>query len=847
MALAPGTRIASYEILAPLGAGGMGEVYRARGGTLSREVAIKVLPERTAFDPEMRARFEREAQTVARLSHPNILAIHDFGTDQGVLYAVTELLEGETLRAHLDRSPFPWRRTLEIGAAVAEGLAAAHAKGVVHRDIKPANLFLTTDGHIKILDFGLAQLAPAANSEEATALRGLTQSGITLGTVGYMSPEQVRSSRVDARTDIFSLGAVLYETISGRRAFARPTAAETMAAILNEDPPDLLDTGRAVPTEVGQLLAHCLAKDPEQRFQTARDLAFALSAVAASPGASRMGDAARKNRRGLSYMAIASVVAILAAMVFAWTRSIDRPSPKPAANPRRVLVVPFQNQTEEPSFDSLSAMAADRVGQGLAQTEVVEVVLPGSDPAAGEGAGTIVSGAYSLQGETLQFRSNVTSVDGKLLFAIDPVSGPRGNPTDVVESLRQRLMSQLAIHFDPRMQCLRFTRLPSFPAYREYIAGLDLLFKDNSRAMRHFERSAELDPEFVLPRLAVADVYNAQGQPKEALAVVDELTGIRGEFTPYERYLVDYYTADLKGNPGESLRMIRLARKIAPKDYLASYWLGTNALALNRPLETVDTLADFDVAVYSEWLFASGLFSRLAEAHHLLGNYERELAEGRRGREHYPELLVLRLPEVRALAGLGRLQEINQVIDDSLVMMSQDLAPGDVLREAALELAAHGHPEAAQEVLGRAVGWHQARRQSEPESERVLAGLGDALYLAGRWEEAEGIFHQLVSGHVDAVDYKGYLACIAARRGDGVRARKIDAELEKTTDPYLYGRHTYWRASIAAILGERERAVALLQRAYSQGYRYDVHLHRDPALQSLQEYAPFKDLLRPKG
>lgn len=233
MALTPGTRIGSYEILEPLGSGGMGEVYRARDGALSRDVAIKVLPERSAFDPEMRARFEREAQAAARLSHPNILAIHDFGTDQGVLYAVTELLHGETLRGHLDRAPFAWRRALHITAAVAEGLAAAHAKGVIHRDLKPANLFLTSEGHVKILDFGLAQLAPIATSEEATAQRGLTQSGVTMGTAAYMSPEQVRSSRVDARTDIFSLGSVLYEMVSGQPAFARPTPAETMAAILN--------------------------------------------------------------------------------------------------------------------------------------------------------------------------------------------------------------------------------------------------------------------------------------------------------------------------------------------------------------------------------------------------------------------------------------------------------------------------------------------------------------------------------------------------------------------------------------------------------------------------------------
>ena len=320
--------------------------------------------------------------------------------------------------------------------------------------------------------------------------------------------------------------------ISGRRAFAHPTAAETMAAILNEDPPDLLDAGKSVPAEVSQLLAHCLAKDPEQRFQSARDLAYALKAVAAGSGAPIMGDAARKNRRPLAYAAIASVLALLAVVAFVWTRSVDRASLKPAANPRRVLVVPFKNQTGEQSLDSLSTMAADWVGQGLAQTEVVDVVPPGSGLASGDaaGAGTIVSGAYYLQGETLQFRSNVTdATDGKLLFAIDPVSGPRGNPTEVIDSLRQRLMSQIAIHFDPRMQCLQFTRLPSFPAYREYIAGLDLFGRDDIQAMRRYQRSSELDPEFVLPRLGLADIYGLQRRPKEAAAVVEALTRARGD------------------------------------------------------------------------------------------------------------------------------------------------------------------------------------------------------------------------------------------------------------------------------------------------------------------------------
>src|SRR5213594_3915663 len=223
MTLAAGLRLGPYEILAPLGAGGMGEVYQARDTRLDREVAIKVLPEHLAKDPQALARFEREAKAVAALSHPNILALYDVGAHQGVSYAVTELLEGETLRARLARSEITWRKVVEIGTAVAEGLAAAHSKGIIHRDLKPENIFLTSDGRVKILDFGLARWKPTASPQDESSLPTETEPGIVMGTVGYMSPEQVRGERADAPSDIFSFGCVLYEMLSGQRAFRRQT------------------------------------------------------------------------------------------------------------------------------------------------------------------------------------------------------------------------------------------------------------------------------------------------------------------------------------------------------------------------------------------------------------------------------------------------------------------------------------------------------------------------------------------------------------------------------------------------------------------------------------------------
>ncbi|MGH9390173.1 MAG: serine/threonine-protein kinase [Vicinamibacteria bacterium] len=226
MTLVAGAQLGPYEILAPLGVGGMGEVYRARDSRLDREVAIKVLPERLADDPEALARFEREAKAVAALSHPNILAIHDFGSEQGVAYAVTELLEGETLRSRLSRGALLWRKAAEVSVALADGLSAAHRKGITHRDLKPENIFLTSDGRVKILDFGLARWKPTVSA--AGKSDAVTEAGAVLGTVGYMSPEQVRGERTTAPGDIFALGCVLYEMLSGKRAFARPTPAETI-------------------------------------------------------------------------------------------------------------------------------------------------------------------------------------------------------------------------------------------------------------------------------------------------------------------------------------------------------------------------------------------------------------------------------------------------------------------------------------------------------------------------------------------------------------------------------------------------------------------------------------------
>jgi serine/threonine protein kinase len=284
MPLLPDTKLDGYEVLGLLGAGGMGEVYRARDPVLKREVAIKVLPPFVSQDPDRLRRFEQEAQAAAALNHPNILAVHRFGVVEGAPYLVSELLVGGTLRQQLEGGPLPVRKAIDYGVQIANGLAAAHDKGIVHRDLKPENLFVTKDGRIKILDFGLAKLmqskTPLDGNEPTQAHE--TDSGTLMGTVGYMSPEQVRGKPVDHRVDIFAFGAILYEMLAGKRAFQRSTSADTISAILNEDPAGISQIVTATPPGLQRVVYRCLEKNPEQRFQSASDLAFALDALSES-------------------------------------------------------------------------------------------------------------------------------------------------------------------------------------------------------------------------------------------------------------------------------------------------------------------------------------------------------------------------------------------------------------------------------------------------------------------------------------------------------------------------------------------------------------------------------------
>ncbi|HXM79692.1 MAG TPA: protein kinase, partial [Thermoanaerobaculia bacterium] len=329
MTLNAGSRVGPYEILAPIGAGGMGEVYRARDPRLGREVAIKVLPVSFSADADRLRRFEQEARAAGILNHPNITAVLDIGEHAGSPYVVQELLEGETLRQALAGGKLSPRRAIDYAIQIARGLAAAHEKGIVHRDLKPENVFVTKEGRVKILDFGLAKLTHTEEGGQATSVPTATagtEPGVVLGTLGYMSPEQVRGKSADACSDLFSFGAILYEMLAGQRAFRGDSAADTMSAILREDPPDLSLTNQALPPGLERIVHHCLEKNAEQRFQSARDLAFDLEALS-GVSAPRIEPSSLKIRgRFPSRAALAALVLALAVGLFAG-RLVWKPGP----------------------------------------------------------------------------------------------------------------------------------------------------------------------------------------------------------------------------------------------------------------------------------------------------------------------------------------------------------------------------------------------------------------------------------------------------------------------------------------------------------------------------------------
>jgi len=447
LSLTPNQTLDHYVLTEIIGEGGMGTVWKARDTTLDRDVAIKVLPPEFTSNPERLARFEREAKAVAALSHPNIVAIHGFGTHEGTAYAVIELLEGRALDQHLEDGPLPPRKALEIARQVATGLDAAHAKGIVHRDLKPANVFLSSDGRARILDFGLAAVAGVDAHGGATELAtrtSLTSPGAVMGTVNYMSPEQVQGAPADSRSDIFSLGTMLHEMLTGSKPFDRPTAAETMTAVLREDAPEIMLGGKSAPAAIGALISRCLEKSPDERFQSARDLAFALgNASMASgsslPAAEQLGPTKHKNPWRLVGMLAAAAILFAAG----W---LTHQAPPPV-EPPRITQLTFSGADHQPNVSPdgrLIAFTSSRTGPSRIWLRQVS----------GGGEQPLTEGSdwrprFSPDGTTVTFIRGGAG-GGYAAYRV-PVVG--GQPRKLIEDVT-------AVEWSPDGRQLAFVRIP---------------------------------------------------------------------------------------------------------------------------------------------------------------------------------------------------------------------------------------------------------------------------------------------------------------------------------------------------------------------------------------------------
>ncbi|MCU0304049.1 MAG: protein kinase [Thermoanaerobaculales bacterium] len=523
-----GRMLGRYEILAFVGRGGMGEVYRARDTELGRDVAVKVLPPETAADSSRLERFKLEARAVAQLSHPNILDIHDFGTEDGVTYSVTELLEGSDLRDRLAGHPLPLSKVLSISRSIAEGLAAAHGKGIVHRDVKPANIFLTPTGQVKILDFGIASLRGeliADIVDSGSPTKTLTKAGRIVGTTAYMSPEQVAGGQVDARSDIFSLGSVMYEMVTGLRAFDGATPNETMAAIVSKDPTPIGELRSDVPPGLELLIKRCLEKQSGERFESARDVAFALEALSDERTPSRPLPVAGIARRSRSLRAAAAGAVVVVAVIAVWKLVESRlPLTPELPAQKHLAVLDFEADGVDPELvalaDGLTEALSSRLRILERQTRGGVWVVPRRHRTVA-GRWTVES-VSRLHGVTLAVAGELTSSGDRLrleLRLVEPGtarslrSAVIEDQIDNVATFQTALVVEVAamLGITPSADTLDELERSStrvVPALVSYLSGLGRLVRavDSESlevALRDLELSVAEDPTFVAASAAL--------------------------------------------------------------------------------------------------------------------------------------------------------------------------------------------------------------------------------------------------------------------------------------------------------------------------------------------------------
>jgi serine/threonine-protein kinase len=769
--LAPGTRLGPYQILEPLGAGGMGEVYRARDTRLHRDVALKVLSERLAGRPDALERFEREARTVGSLSHPNILALYDFGSHDNTVYAVTELLEGESLDRRIGRGGMHWRQAVEVAAAIADGLSSAHSKGVVHRDLKPANVFITLDGVVKILDFGLATAAVSAEDDQTagpTALT-LTKPGTILGTVGYMSPEQVRGEPVDHRTDLFALGCIVAEMLTGKRAFAGNTPNETLAAILRDEPEGLDDPAGQLAPNAAAVVRRCLEKDRDRRFQSARDLAFALRALLSGSQPSVVPDPRPKVSYRRWLVVGLAIVAVLAVLAAGGPPILDAIQTRltPSKPVRSIAVLPLVNRSGDAAQDYFVDGITDQLIAGLARIDGLRVTSrtsamtykaapkPVREMAQKLGVDMVLEGSVARNASRVILTTNLVDASTEKVLWSNTYDRDVRDLLQVQGEIADQIVRNVSIELSPEDRAQLQGAQMDPAAFDAYVRGRYYWNKrgpdDLARAVDEFRRAIDVDPTYAAAYAGLADAYAQIGYQASA------------------RPLDVYPKAK-----AAAIQAVRLAPNLAEP---------------HASLGFVHMYFDLDFAASErEFQQAIALNDNAVTAHH-----------------GYSVLL----------AALLRPDEARREIDRARVL--DPLSPL-VATDAGFETYYDRRYDEAHKVLNEAISLN-------PEEWLAHFWLARTLQAEKRYDEAIAEYRQPSGsfGNTQSISGVGHLYGVTGRRDE---AQKLLAQMDElSTKRYV---SPYVWTLIYLGLGDRENTLTWLQRTYDERVNGLVWLLKDP-------------------
>jgi TolB-like protein/Tfp pilus assembly protein PilF len=796
VSLLPGVRLGPYEVLAPLGAGGMGEVYRARDTRLNRDVAIKVLPASFSADPDRLRRFEQEARAASALNHPNILTIHDFGSEGAAPYVVSELLEGETLREKLAGGRLPVRKALDYAAQITRGLAAAHEKGIVHRDLKPENLLVTKDGRVKILDFGLAKLTHPERgagplTEVPTQTRG-TEPGVVMGTVGYMSPEQVRGQLADSRSDIFSFGAVLYEMLTGGRAFRGDTAVETMNAILKEDPPEPSRTIADLPPSLDRIVRHCLEKSPEERFQSARDVAFALDESSGMTAVAALSAKQPVSRRAFLGFAGAAGVIVIAVLVTS-IRGIIRDRLGHGASPSRIqslAVLPLANLSRDPEQEYFADGMTEELIADLGKIRALRVIsrtsamrYKGTKKSMPEIARELNVDAL-VEGSILRSGDRVRITAQLIRAATDEHLWSENYERDLRDVLAlqsevaRSIAREIKIAVTPQEQARFAEARPVDPdAHQLFLKGRYYVAKNTQegaqKALEYFQRSLDKDPAYAAAYAGLSNAYVFLGY-----------TGID----------------------------VRPPRETMPRAEAAA----------SRALELDDTLAEAHASLgLVRWAY----------------DWDWPAAEKdlKRAIELSPGYAIAHLRYANFLCSLGRFDEA--VAEDKRAL---ELDPLFLIFNHA-----QAWPYHLSRRYDQAIEKYRKTLEMEPNFPRTHLRLGEVYAAKGMYREAIAEYEKfsaLGGGSTMALALIGNARALTGERREALRA--LDELTAASKQRYVPAFHF---AIVYAGLGEADQAFVWLNKAYEERSQFLVDLKFIPILDPLRSDPRFVDLVRRVG